>query len=66
MFPENVAFHIASFLVENEEENRGKEQYKLMVANLYEATKKNKKSKFDKYCKNLQYDSFLCIVMIQQ
>ena len=66
MFPENVAFHIATFLVEDEEENRGKEQYKLMVDNLYSATMKNKKSKFLKYCKNLKYDSFLCIVMIQQ
>ena len=44
MFPENVAFHIATFLVEDEEENSGQEQYKLMVANLYGATKKNKKS----------------------
>ena len=43
MFPENVAFHIASFLVEDEEENRAKEQYKLMVSSLYGATKKKQK-----------------------
>ena len=58
MFPENVAFDIASFLVEGEEENRAKEEYKLMVANLYGCTMKNKKSKFIRYCKNLRYDSF--------
>ena len=58
MFPENVAFHIASFLVEDEDEKRSKEEYKLMVASLYSATMKNKKSKFLRYCKNLRYDSF--------
>ena len=55
---ENVATIIASFLVEDEEENRAKEEYKLMVASLYGATKKGKKSKFLRYCKNLRYDSF--------
>ena len=58
MFPENVAFHIASFLVNDEEEERAKEEYKLMVDSLYVATKKGKKSKFLRYCKNLRYDSF--------
>ena len=58
MFPENVAFHIASFLVIDEEEERAKEEYKLMVDSLYVATKKGKKSKFLRYCKNLRYDSF--------
>ena len=58
MFPENVAFHIASFLVEDEEENRAKEGYKLMIARLYEANMKTKKSKFLRYCKNLRYDAF--------
>ena len=52
LFTENVAFHIASFLVEDEEENRAKEEYKLTDASLYGATMKNNKSKFDRYCKN--------------
>ena len=58
LFTGNVASIIASFLVEDEEGNRAKEEYKLMIARLYEATMKNKKSKFLKYCKNLRYDSF--------
>ena len=58
MFPENVAFHIASFLEEDKDESRAKQEYTIMVDNLYKATMKNKKSKFDKYCKNLRYDSF--------
>ena len=58
LFPENVAFHIASFLEEDKDESRAKQEYTIMVDNLYKATMKNNKSKFDKYCKNLKYDSF--------
>ena len=58
LFPENVAFIIASFLVEDSEENRAKEQYKQLCATLYGTTMKGKKMKFDRYCKNLRYDSF--------
>ena len=58
LFPENVAFNIAAFLVEDPEERRGKEQYKSMFETLYAATKKGKKRKFDRYCKNLRYDAF--------
>ncbi len=56
LFTENVAFTIASFLVEDPEEK--KEEYKLLCAALYAKTMKGKKEKFDRYCKNLRYDSF--------
>ena len=59
LFPDNVAFTIASFLVEDPEEKQ--EQYKLLCAALYGKTMKGKKEKFDRYCKNLRYDSFLFI-----
>ena len=57
-FPENVAFDIAAFLEEDPEERRGNEEYKTMFETLYAATKKGKKRKFDRYCKNLKYDAF--------
>ena len=38
LFTEHVASIIASFLVKDEEEERAKEQYKLMVASLYGAS----------------------------
>ena len=56
LFPENVAFTIASFLVEDLEEQMA--DYKLMCAALYGKTMKGKKEKFLRYCKNLRYDSF--------
>ena len=58
VFLENVAFDIAAFLAEDPEERRGKEQYKTMFETLYRTTKKGKKIKFDRYCKNLRYDAF--------
>ncbi len=58
LFSENAAFDIAAFLAEDLEERRGKEQYKTMFAKLYAATKTGKKTKFDRYCKNLRYDAF--------
>ena len=58
IFPENVAFDIAAFLAEDPEERRGNEEYKTMFETLYAATKKGKKRKFDRYCKNLKYDAF--------
>ena len=58
LFPENVAFDIAAFLAEDPEERRGNEQYKSMFETLYAATKKGKKRKIDRYCKNLRYDAF--------
>ena len=58
MFPENVAFHIASFLEEDKDETRAKNEYTIMVDSLYKATMKNKKFKFLRYCKNLRYDMF--------
>ena len=56
LLPENVAFTIASFLVEDLEEQM--QTYKQMCAALYGKTMKNKKEKFLRYCKNLRYDSF--------
>ena len=56
LFPTNMAFTIASFLVEDLEEKE--EDYKAMCATLYGKTMKGKKEKFDRYCKNLRYDSF--------
>ncbi len=56
IFTDNVAFTIASFLVEDIEEKMT--TYKLMCAALYGKTMKGKKEKFDRYCKNLRYDSF--------
>ncbi len=53
-----MAFDIAAFQAEDPEERRGKEEYKTMFETLYAATKKGKKSKFDRYCKNLRYDAF--------
>ena len=56
LLPDDIAFTIASFLVEDPEEKE--EDYKAMCAALYGKTIKNKKEKFDRYCKNLRYDSF--------
>ena len=35
-----------------------REEYKALCATLYGKTMKGKKVKFDRYCKNLRYDSF--------
>ena len=56
LFTDNIAFTIAAFLVEDPEEKE--EDYKAMCATLYGKTMKGKKEKFDRYCKNLRYDSF--------
>ena len=56
LLPENMAFTIASFLVEDQEEKE--EDYKALCATLYGKTMKGKKDKFLRYCKNLRYDSF--------
>ena len=56
IFCDNIAFTIAAFLVEDPEEKE--EDYKALCATLYGKTMKGKKEKFDRYCKNLRYDSF--------
>ena len=56
LFPENIAFTIAAFLVIDQEEKE--EDYKLLCAALYGKTMKGKKEKFLRYVKNLRYDSF--------
>ncbi len=58
LFPETVAFLISTFLVEDQEGNRAKEQYKLLCASIYGTTQKGKEIKFNRYCKNLRYDAF--------
>ena len=56
--PENVECIISTFLAEDPDEIRAKELYELMCASIYTKTKKGKKIKFDRYCKNLRYDAF--------
>ena len=56
LFIDNIAFTIASFLVEDPEEKE--EDYKAMCASIYGKTMKGRKIKFDRYCKNLSYDAF--------
>ena len=56
LFCDNIAFTIAAFMVEDPEEKE--EDYKALCATLYGKTMKGKKVKFDRYCKNLRYDSF--------
>ena len=58
LVPESVECIISTFLAEDPEERRGNEEYKTMFETLYTATKKGKKRKFDRYCKNLKYDAF--------
>ena len=56
LFTENIAYVIALFLVEDPEKKT--EEYKALCAALYAKTRKGKKEKFLRYCKNLRYDSF--------
>ena len=56
LFTENIAFTIAAFLVEDPEEKSS--EYKAICAALYAKTMKGKKMKFDRFCKNLRFDSF--------
>ncbi len=56
LLPENIAFTIAAFLVEDPWEKN--EEYKALCAALYAKTMKGKKEKFDRYVKNLRYDAF--------
>ena len=64
LLPENIAYVIAAFLVEDPEEKR--EEYKALCASIYAKTMKGKKEKFDRYCKNLRYDALLFIATTQQ
>ena len=56
--PENVECIISTFLAEDPDEIRATELYKLLCKSINEKTKKGKKIKFDRYCKNLWYDAF--------
>ncbi len=56
LFIDNIAFTIAAFLVEDLEKKS--EEYTALCTNLYKITMKGKKMKFDRFCKNLRFDSF--------
>ena len=53
-----MAFIIATFLAEDPEETRATLAYKEFIDKLYKITMKGKRIKFDRYCKNLRFDSF--------
>ena len=56
LFTDNIAFTIAAFLVEDPWEKD--EDYQAFCITLHGYTMEGKKVKFDRYCKNLRYDSF--------
>ncbi len=56
--PENVECIISTFLATDPEETKANELYKLMCASIYTKTKKGRKEKFDRYCKNLRYNAY--------
>ena len=58
LFTENVAFTIATFSQESSTEKRTKDEEELFFQTLLAATRKGKKMKFLRYCKNLRYDAF--------
>ena len=58
LFPEGIAFNIATFLEESRSEKRSREEYELFYQTLLTATRKCKRMKFLRYCKNLRYDAF--------
>ena len=58
LFTEKVAFTIATFLQESSAEKRTKDEEELFFQTLLAATRKGKKMKFLRYCKNLRYDAF--------
>ena len=55
---ENAAFIVATFLAEDPEETRAALAYKEFIAGLYKIIMKGEKIKFDRYQKNLRFDSF--------
>ena len=53
LFPENIAFHIATFLKEDKKQREDEKFYQTLLT----ATRKGKRMKFPRYCKHLRYDA---------
>ena len=58
MFPEGIAFNIATFLEEDRGEKRNREEYEAFYNTLLTADRKGKRNQFPRYCKNLRYGTF--------
>ena len=58
LFPEGIAFNIATFLEESRREKRSREEYEAFYKTLLAADRKGKRKPFPRYCKNLRYGAF--------
>ena len=58
MFPEGIAINIATFLEEDREEKRSREDYEAFYKTLLTADRKGKRKQFPRYGKNLRYGAF--------
>ena len=58
MFPEGIAFNIATCLEESRGEKRSREEYEAFYKTLLAADRKGKRKQFPRYCKNLRYGAF--------
>ena len=58
MFPEGIAFNIATCLEEDRAEKRSREYYESFYKTLLTADRKGKRKQFPRYCKNLRYGAF--------
>ena len=58
LFPGNIAFTIASFLVESDEERTAKAKIKWWYESLTHYELKGKKPSFERYKKNLRYGPY--------
>ena len=54
MFPEGIAFNIATFLEQDDEDKEYQTFYKALLT----TDRKGKRMKFLRYCKNLRYGAF--------
>ena len=58
LFPENIAFSIATFWEESSAEKKSREEYETFYRTLLTAEQKGNRMKFLRYCKNLRYGAF--------
>ena len=58
MFPEGIAFNIATFLEEDIGEQDSRIEYESFYKTLLAADRKGKRKQFPRYCKNLRYGAF--------
>ena len=58
LFPENIAFSIATFLEESTKGNKSREEYETFYRTLLTAERKGKIMKFLRYSKHLRYGAF--------